>query len=260
MERRANIIIEKTSGDTTGKVGEGYVLYGDDGTVGDQIQDCDADLGEDVYAAIELAISGEDIHDGAGKLVGDVVVDDVAYRWTIRAPGHGLAFAVEAGTTDCDPNDGHVYDLREVAKGYVRQCEAALRSAYPSADIKGRVVIGPVSRNGASVSATEYDIDTHAAELAADAICREIWNGLPWEEFEIGPEMSITGTHPQTDGGTRFVVETSGGVEVMVTQGENGTLSAFTRPGTPDSARLCQAAMDFVREQADDEDGNPIGE
>lgn len=80
------------------------------------------------------------------------------------------------------------------------------------------------------------------------------FDSIEWSDCEVEPEMSITETHPQTDGGTRFVVETRDGVDVMVTQDEDGSLSAFTRPGTPDSDRLCQAAMDFVREQADDED------
>ena len=72
MERKATITITTTHGTS-----KGSVLVRDDGTLGDQIQDCDADLG-DVYDEIELAISGETL--GRDAVEGD---------------GEGYSFSVE---------------------------------------------------------------------------------------------------------------------------------------------------------------------
>ena len=72
MERKATITITTSNGKSTG-----FVLVRDDGTLCDQIQDCDADLG-DVYDEIELAISGETLGEHA-----------------VEGDGEGYSFVVE---------------------------------------------------------------------------------------------------------------------------------------------------------------------
>ena len=69
---RATITITTSNGTS-----KGFVFVRDDGTLADQIQDCDADLG-DVYDEIELAISGESLDEHA-----------------VEGEGEGYSFVVE---------------------------------------------------------------------------------------------------------------------------------------------------------------------